>query len=159
MPVPSFVGAIGGLGTNACTPGLEVWATPGGNQALAVWFYVGVCPASGSISCNASLSNGATATSWASSCQSYGFCTTGTTSGTCFQAGASSGGGGGGSSGGTTEITGEVTLAPFEYTPEQQVEIYQSMSIVFGLCLGALALIWGGRGVLSLLRSPVGRGD
>lgn len=159
MAVPSFVSAIGGFGVNPCTPGSDVWVTPGGNHSLSVWFYVGICPAGGTISCNASTNMGVPAQSWAQNCQNYGLCTGGATSGTCFQAAAYSGGGGGGGSGGTTEITGEVTLAPFEYTAAQQAEVYAALGVVFGVTLAALAAIWGGRRVLSLLLGQQGGND
>lgn len=149
MPVPSFVSALGSAtATQACTPGAELWVTHGGSLALTFWISAGICPQGGSVTAGPMVTpNGQTiqglmgSSYWAGS--------------TLFQdTRPLSGGGGGGSSGG-----GAGTAVPWEFTAEQQAEVYASMGAVFGALLAAMAAVWGVKQLLRVLEVGARWGD
>lgn len=63
------------------------------------------------------------------------------------------------SSAGGSGVGGSVTLQPFEYTPEQQGEVYGAMAVVFGLFLAAMAAVWGYKQILKVLSVGAPGGD
>lgn len=150
MPVPSFVQSLGPASNTAlaCTPGGELWVTPGGSYTLTFWVNASFCPASGVVNVGPLTNTNGTVQSALSTLFGAG----NWPGATVFEDTrmlsadpADPGGGGGGT------VSGELTLAPFEYTPEQQAEIYQSLAVVFGLFLGALALAWALKSIIRLL--------
>lgn len=162
MPVPSFVEALGSVLNPAlpCTPGAELWVTPGNAHALTTWVSGGICPPAGVV-------NMATVTvPKGNTIQNHFVFALIPSNGTINWDGAtvfqdtrpvSDPLGGGSGSGG--QVTGELTLAPFEYTEAQQLEVYQAMATIFGAGLVALAAIWGLKRIYLLLNTDTARGD
>lgn len=55
------------------------------------------------------------------------------------------------SGGGASAPSGSVVLQPFEFTPEQQADVYAALAVVFGLFLAAMSLVWGYKQILKVL--------
>lgn len=156
MPVPSFVQSLGAA--NAvnvpCTPGAELWVTPGAYYSLTFWLAAGFCPESGLATVGPLVTPAGNTVQGALSVSLFG--TPGWAGATLFQdtrSLTSDAGGGGGS------VSGELTLQPFEYTAEQQGEIYSALALVFGAFLAALALAWGFKSVARLFAWHGHQGD
>lgn len=146
MPVPSFVQSLGAATntTLACTPGAELWVSPGGSYALTYWISAGFCPEAGSVNVGPMVTPRGGSVEAAAT-----FFTGGWTGATVFQDTRPAQGLDGGSTGGG--VSGSVTLQPFEFTTEQQAEVYSSLGVVFGALLGALCLVWGYRQIMRIL--------
>lgn len=63
------------------------------------------------------------------------------------------------SSGSASSPGGSVTLQPFEFTTEQQTEVYTALAVVFGVFLAAMALVWGYKQILKVLSVGAPGGD
>lgn len=164
MPVPSFVQSLGSAATAnvPCTAGAELWVTPGGRYALSSWVNGGFCPEAGAVTISGRTTPaGISIPTFLSNpyYDSSGTSGVGWSASTLFQdtRPVSGTGGTGGTGGGT--VTGELTLAPFEYTEAQQLEVYQAMASIFGAGLVALAAIWGLKRIYKLLNTDTARGD
>lgn len=136
MPLPSFIRTLGSIASPVvCTPGADLWVTPGTGSTFTLWLYAGQCATDGTAHCGTAPT------------QYYGWgiyqyladvMGQDASTALCFEDTRLLGPAAPG-----TGASSPVYGGGFEFTPEQQTEVYSAMVVVFGAFLGALALAWG----------------
>lgn len=111
---------------------------------MVSWYYAGPCAESGTVTAKLALLGNGQSIGSTLGCQTVpmpSHCAGAIAFQDTRVIGAISGGGG------TVTSSG----AAFEFTPEQQAETYSGMVVVFGLFLGLLAILAGGKSIKRLL--------